>query len=61
MCRAYRLFSDREWTGRHAAVLNASVNGIYLSRSSLDAAFDDSALSVAPVMARLTGRVQGLE
>jgi len=58
---AYQLFSDREWSGRHAAVLNAGVNGIYLSRSSLDAAFDDDGQQVAPVMVRLTGRVQGLE
>lgn len=58
---AYRLLSDREWSGRHAAVLNAGVNGIYLCRSSLDAAFDDDGQQVTPVMARLTGRVQGLE
>lgn len=58
---ASRLLSDREWSGRHAAVLNAGVNGIYLSRSSLDAAFDDDGQQVTPVMARLTGRVQGLE
>ena len=57
MCWASQLFSDREWSGRHAAVLN----GIYLSRSSLDAAFDDGGQQVAPVMARLTVRVQGLE
>jgi hypothetical protein len=57
MCWAYQLFSDRGWSGRHAAVLN----GIYLSQSSLDAAFDDGGQQVAPVMARLTGRVQGLE
>ncbi|MEN4806639.1 DUF2913 family protein [Pantoea agglomerans] len=61
MCWAYQLFSDREWSGRHAAVLSAGVNGIYLSRSSVDAAFDDGGQQVAPVMARLTGRVQGLE
>lgn len=57
----YRLFSDREWSGRHAAVLNAGVNEIYLFRSSLDAAFDDGGKHVVPVMARLTGSVQGLE
>lgn len=61
MCWAYRLLSDREWSGRHSAVLNAGVNGIYLSRTSLDAAFDDDGQQVTPVMARLTGRVQGLE
>jgi len=48
-------------SGRHAAVLNAGLNGIYLSRSSLDAAFDDDGQQVAQVMARLTGSVQGLE
>ncbi|MEN4700008.1 DUF2913 family protein [Pantoea agglomerans] len=61
MCWAYRLLSDREWSGRHSAVLNAGVNGIYLSRTSLDAAFDHDGQQVTPVMARLTGRVQGLE
>lgn len=58
---AYRLLSEREWSGRHANVLNAAVNGIYLSRTSLDAAFDDDGQQLTPVMARLTGRVQGLE
>ncbi|MEN4633378.1 DUF2913 family protein [Pantoea agglomerans] len=61
MCWAYRLLSDRDWSGRNATVLNAGVNGIYLSRTSLDAAFDDDGQQVTLVMARLTGRVQGLE
>lgn len=61
MCWAYRILSDREWSGRHAAALNATVNGIYLSRTSLDAAFDDDGQQVTSVMARLTGCVQGLE
>ncbi|PAW33590.1 hypothetical protein CIL06_21435 [Pantoea vagans] len=61
MCWASRLLSDRKWSERQAAVLNAGVNGIYLSRTSLDAAFDDDGQQVTPVMARLTGRVQGLE
>ncbi|MBD8109455.1 DUF2913 family protein, partial [Erwinia persicina] len=58
---AYRLLSDREWAGRHAAALNPDVNGIYVSRTSLDAAFDDNGWQVSPLMARLTGRVKGLE
>lgn len=58
---AYRLLSDREWAGRHAAALNPDVNGIYVSRASLDAAFDDDGRQVSPLMARLTGRVKGLE
>ncbi|OAD98036.1 DUF2913 family protein [Pantoea sp. OXWO6B1] len=57
----YRLLSDREWSGRHAAALNSEVNGIYVSRTSLDAAFDDNGWQVRPLMARLTGRVKGLE
>lgn len=58
---AYRLLSDREWAGRHAPALNPDVNGIYVSRTSLDAAFDDNGWQVSPLMARLTGRVKGLE
>lgn len=56
----YRVLSDREWSGRNAVALNASVNGIYLSRSSLDAAFDDDGRQINPLIARLTGNVPGL-
>lgn len=58
---AYRLLSDRELAGRHAPALNPDVNGIYVSRTSLDAVFDDNGWQVSPLMARLTGRVKGLE
>ena len=51
----YRMLSDREWSGR-----NASVNGIYPSRSSLDATFDDNGRQINPLIARLTGNVPGL-
>ena len=51
MCWAYRLLSDREWSGRHATILNAGVDGIYLSRTNLDAAFDDDGQQLIPVMA----------
>lgn len=56
----YRVLSDREWSDRNAVALNASVNGIYLSRSSLDAAFDDDGRQINPLIARLTGNVPGL-
>jgi len=56
----YRLLSDREWSGRYAVALNASVNGIYLSRTNLDAAFDDDGRQVKPLIARLTGNVPGV-
>ncbi|OFC62815.1 hypothetical protein BBW68_07925 [Candidatus Erwinia dacicola] len=46
-----------EW----GVALNAGVNGIYLSRTNLDAAFDDNGQQVKPLMARLTGNVAGVE
>ncbi|EJC3597077.1 DUF2913 family protein [Salmonella enterica] len=56
----YRLLNDREWSGRHAVVLSAGVNGIYLSRANLDAAFDDNGRQINPLMARLTGSIAGM-
>jgi len=57
----YRLLTDREWSGRYAINLNSSVNGIYVSQTSLAAAFDAEGCQVKPLMARLTGSVAGLE
>ncbi|EIJ4064721.1 DUF2913 family protein [Salmonella enterica] len=56
----YRLLSDREWSGRNAVALSAGVNGIYLSRVSLDAAFDDNGRQINPLMARMTGSIAGM-
>lgn len=56
----YRLLNEREWSGRHAVVLSAGVNGIYLSRANLDAAFDDNGRQINPLMARLTGSIAGM-
>jgi len=56
----YRLLNDREWSGRYAVALNGGVNGVYLSRSNLDAAFDDNGQQVNPLMAQLTGNVEGV-
>ncbi|TBN98609.1 DUF2913 family protein [Salmonella enterica subsp. salamae serovar 13,22:z:-] len=56
----YCLLSDREWAGRNAVTLNAGVNGIYLSRTNLDAAFDDSDRQISPLTVRMTGNVEGL-
>ena len=56
----YRLLSDREWSGRYAITLNAGVNGIYLSRANLEMAFDDNGCQIKPLIARLTGRVEGV-
>lgn len=57
----YRLLTDREWSGRYAINLNSSVNGIYVSQTSLAAAFDAGGRQVKPLMVRLTGSVAGLE
>ncbi len=40
--------------------LSAGVNGIYLSRTNLDIAFDDNGRQINPLMARLTGNVAGV-
>ncbi|EBD1136384.1 DUF2913 family protein [Salmonella enterica] len=56
----YRLLSDREWSGRNAVALSAGVNGIYLSRTNLDVAFDDNGRQIHPLTARLTGNVAGV-
>ena len=58
---AYRLLSERERAGRHAAALNPQVNGISVSRTSQDTAFDENGWQVSPLMAGLIGRVKGLE
>ena len=56
----YRLLNDREWSGRYAVALNGEVNGVYLSRSNLDAAFDDNGHQVNPLMAQLMGSEEGV-
>lgn len=56
----YRLLSDREWSGRNATTLNTGVNGIYLSRSCLDNAFDDDGRQLNTLTIRLTGNVAGV-
>jgi hypothetical protein len=56
----YRLLGDREWSGRNAVALNDGMNGIYLSRTNLDVAFDDSGRQINPLIARLTGNVAGV-
>ncbi|EJY7995995.1 DUF2913 family protein [Salmonella enterica] len=60
MSWTYRLLNDREWSGRYAVALNGAVNGVYLSRSNLDVAFDDNGYQVNPLMAQLTGNVGGV-
>lgn len=57
---SYRLLGDREWSGRYAVALNTGVDGIYLSRTNLDVAFDDNGRQTNPLIVRITGNVAGL-
>lgn len=56
----YRLLANLEWSGRHAVSLNAGVNGVYISRTSLDAAFNDDGRQLLPLLAKVTGGQSGL-
>lgn len=56
----YFLLNDREWSGRYAVSMNDSVNGIYLLRTNLNVAFDNSGRQINPLIARLSGNVAGV-
>ncbi|CAI2534013.1 Protein of uncharacterised function (DUF2913) [Serratia ficaria] len=56
----YRVLSDREWSGRHAVALSEAVNAVYLLKTNLDAAFDEQGMQTGPLMARITGRSEGM-
>lgn len=57
----YRRLNDREWAGRNAVILNSEINCIYLLRSSLEISFDNNGMQIAPLRAKLTGNIPGLE
>ncbi|QKN79804.1 DUF2913 family protein [Scandinavium goeteborgense] len=55
----YQMLSDEQWQGRRRLTLNPEVNGVYVLKSSLDAAFNEAGTQCAPVRARITGNVSG--
>lgn len=57
----YQVLSDDQWQGRRQLVLNREVNGVYVLKSSLDAAFDDRGCQHQPVRIRVTGNIPGFE
>jgi hypothetical protein len=57
----YQVLSDEQWQGRRQLSLSAEINGVYVLKSSLDAAFDDSGKQCSPVQIRLTGSVSGFQ
>ncbi|WP_370612052.1 DUF2913 family protein [Klebsiella aerogenes] len=56
----YRLLSDKEWSGRREVKFGRDINAFYLSKSSLDAGFDDEGMQTQPLTARITGSVSGM-
>ena len=56
----YCLLSDRGWSGRYAAVLNAGVNGVYLPGLILMSLLTMMVIRLNPLMAQLTGNVAGV-
>lgn len=51
----YRVLGDKHWSGRYAFTATDGINAIFLSRSSLDAAFDEGGRQTAPMLAKITG------
>ncbi len=49
-----------EWSGRYAVALSDGVNGIYLSLTIQDVAFDDRGRQIKPLTAHLTVNVDGV-
>lgn len=57
----YQVLTDEQWQGRRQLTLNPEINGIYVLKSSLDAAFDDAGRQAFPVRVRITGSVPGFQ
>lgn len=56
----YHVLMEKEWTGRHAVTMTNGINAICISRSSLDAAFDENGWQIHPLMAKITGETSAL-
>lgn len=57
----YRVLTGSEWGGRRQVRLSPSVSGLYLSRSALDAGFDEHGQQRLPLPARITGDLSALD
>ncbi|MNN02401.1 hypothetical protein D3C81_1150600 [compost metagenome] len=57
----YQVLSDEQWQGRRRLTMNPEVNGVYVLKSSLDAAFNEAGKQCAPVRVRITGNVSGFQ
>ncbi|HGY0482197.1 TPA: hypothetical protein ACNUIJ_003925 [Salmonella enterica subsp. enterica serovar Derby] len=54
------VLSEREWSGRRALPLNHVINCLYLSKYSLDAAFDEDGRQEGELLVRITDNIAGL-
>lgn len=51
----YQLLSEKEWAGRYAVITDSTGNVIYVTRSSLDNAFDPAGRQIAPLPTKISG------
>lgn len=56
----YRVLDDKHWSGRYAVTTTDGINAVFVSRSSLDAAFDEDGQQKAPLLAKITGDTDAL-
>lgn len=56
---SYQILSDKEWVGRQAVVPDNSRNALYLTRTGLDAAFDNDGDQIIPLWVKISGDVSG--
>jgi hypothetical protein len=50
----YRVLTESEWGGRHAAKLSPKVPGLYIRSKDLDTAFDSNGSQIKPLCVRIT-------
>lgn len=55
----YQVLSDAQWQGRRQLSLNTEVNSVYVLKSSLDAAFDETGNQYASLKFRIRGNASG--
>jgi len=56
----YQVLNDRYWSGRQRIPPSASVNNIYLHKSTLDIAFREDGKQLLPVPAIIYGQIEAL-
>lgn len=57
----YFLLNDKDWSGKNSLPVASSKNGIYLSLSSLNYAFDDQGKLIRNILAKITGDIHWME